>query len=401
MSLPHNWQSPDVEDTARMLSWLRELEAGVPGPVYNVKAYGSSVGAGGDDTSAIQAALNAAGAGGGTVYVPAGSYSVTNLTAPTGNQSVKIIGDGPNRTFIGAAAGSTGILLDLTYTGGAKAHVHVEGLSFHLTNAQTMTALRTQNINWLYLADLNFRYGAIGWEHVMTASTGPVYANWINFQNHTSEAIHLTGSSGLGTAGQIQNCQINVTDSSVSLTQGILVDWFTVGFVFNNVQVLGNTASSFNIHTGIKYSTSVPSGSQGAFLYFTSCVTDQIDTGNGLDLTNARGIWSANNFWGTAPSNNKDGVAITGGKEQFYVNDWISGRGMSFTSAPDKITVGSGCRFPQTSTGGGLVMPASSPPTNLIVSEDAVFYTSITNDHPKLETAVKNGWNYGRGGSYV
>jgi Pectate lyase superfamily protein len=367
---------------------------------FTPQNFSPKAGSGGDDTAAIQNAIDTAGstAGGGVVYLPTGSYAVTNLVAPANGNPVRIIGDGPQKTFLGARPGSTGILLDLTYTGSAQPNIEVSDLSIHLTNAKTMTALRTQNITRLRVSNLNFRYGTIGWEHVMLAGTGPFIADSLNFQNISGEAIHLTGSSGVGSAGAISRCFITITDSAITATQGILIDWFTTGVVFDKIQILGNVSSGLNIGSGIVYNTAVPSGLQGAFLFFTNCVTDQMNTGHGLDLTNARGIQSTGNFWSVNPGTGKAGVNINAGKQQRYANDWISGIGINFSNAPDQISVGSGCTFPQTSSGGALVMGAS-PPTNVVLAPDLSFLTSITNDVAKLDAATNRAWSWGRPGA--
>lgn len=67
--------------------------------VYNVKNYGAVGNNSADDTSAIQSALDAASsAGGGTVFVPAGTYKISSaLTLPT---SVSIAGAGMNTSII-------------------------------------------------------------------------------------------------------------------------------------------------------------------------------------------------------------------------------------------------------------------------------------------------------------
>lgn len=391
----------DVNDiVAVMAKRLLDVEEGVGTSVFNVKSSPFNAAADGvtDDTAAIQAAIDSAS--GGVCFLPAGSYAFSNLTGPADGGVCAIRGAGPDLTFLGPINGSTGVAIDLTLSS-AKPGFDVSGLSLNLTNAPTMIGLRTQKLNRNGVRRCNFRYGSIGWEHVQIQGSGPTFGDWVNFQNQTDEAFHLTGTTGLGSAGRLSNCWIQVTDSAVTMAQGVLVDWFTVGWTFNNVQVLASNSSNLNIHSGIVYNTAAPTGAQGAFLYLTNCVADQMDTGNGLDLTNARGVWSTGNFWSTLSGNSKDGVAITAGKEQFYSNDWISGRGMSFSSAPDKITVGAGCTFPQTSTGGALVMPGSSPPTNLIVSPASRFYTSITNDVPKLATATGYGWGWGRSGIYT
>lgn len=77
----------------------------VAGPVFNaVTGYGADPGGATDSTAAIQAAINAAGAaGGGVVYLPAGTYKV----APAGSAVSALRLDKPNVVLRGAGAGLT------------------------------------------------------------------------------------------------------------------------------------------------------------------------------------------------------------------------------------------------------------------------------------------------------
>jgi hypothetical protein len=79
-------QLPAIATTYRM---LKEKKPAAPANFYNITAYGAVSGTSStttDNTTAIQAALNAAStAGGGTVFVPAGYWMVQGqLTIPTG-----------------------------------------------------------------------------------------------------------------------------------------------------------------------------------------------------------------------------------------------------------------------------------------------------------------------------
>lgn len=67
------------------------LFSGLAGPVFNVKAYGAVGNGGGDDSAAIQAALNACGAaGGGIVFFPQGIYNVASATLnPSANTTIR------------------------------------------------------------------------------------------------------------------------------------------------------------------------------------------------------------------------------------------------------------------------------------------------------------------------
>jgi hypothetical protein len=77
---------------------------GLPPQWYNVRSlvYGATGNGSTDDTAAIQAALTAAiSAGGGTVYLPAGTYKVSStITANLNGTAVYIAGDGRSATYI-------------------------------------------------------------------------------------------------------------------------------------------------------------------------------------------------------------------------------------------------------------------------------------------------------------
>ena len=79
--------------------------------IYNVKDYGATGNGITDDTAAIQAAVNAAkAAGGGDVYVPAGTYIVTGHNEPSDGaimlyDNIHLYGDGMGATNIKVADG--------------------------------------------------------------------------------------------------------------------------------------------------------------------------------------------------------------------------------------------------------------------------------------------------------
>lgn len=94
--------------------------------VFNVKDFGAVGNGAIDDTSAIQAAMNAAGAA--TVYFPAGIYKVTTILTVTAVGQV-LLGEGDQSQITSSAAGAT-----ITFNGKA----YVAAYKFKLTTSGTL-----------------------------------------------------------------------------------------------------------------------------------------------------------------------------------------------------------------------------------------------------------------------
>ncbi|MES2697695.1 MAG: glycosyl hydrolase family 28-related protein [Verrucomicrobiota bacterium] len=81
----------------------------IAGPIFNVTSYGADPTGTSDSTSAIQAAINAAGsAGGGVVYMPAGTFKV----APSGANTYALLITSNNIVLRGAGTGQTFLFND-------------------------------------------------------------------------------------------------------------------------------------------------------------------------------------------------------------------------------------------------------------------------------------------------
>jgi hypothetical protein len=82
---------------------------------FNVKAYGATGDGVTDDTQAMQAAIEAAAAGGGgTVYVGPGTYRVSEGASADGTclrllDGVRLLGIGMDKSIIAMANGATGV----------------------------------------------------------------------------------------------------------------------------------------------------------------------------------------------------------------------------------------------------------------------------------------------------
>lgn len=104
---------------------LVNVATGIRGPIFNVKTstFGAAGDGTGDDSTEIQAALDAANtAGGGVVYLPEGTYRITTaLSIPV---KVHLVGDGSPQTII-TPVGCDGIDMNANYI----EYVHVTGLT--------------------------------------------------------------------------------------------------------------------------------------------------------------------------------------------------------------------------------------------------------------------------------
>lgn len=132
---------------------------GGKGQVFNVKAYGATGNGSTDDSSAVQAAINAAtAAGGGTVYFPSGTYRLgTALTFPN-DGATPVSSMNPLR-LIGASSHNNnqdrtgGSILDITETsdtyGGidlrAYGYVEIAHLMFEDTAQETIPFINVTN----------------------------------------------------------------------------------------------------------------------------------------------------------------------------------------------------------------------------------------------------------------
>lgn len=171
-------------------------EAG--GGSYNINAFGAIPDDAGDDTTAIQAAIDAAeNAGGGIVFIPTGTYNcATTLTLPS---SVAIQG---------AGEGSI-----ISYSGSSYA--------IRSDNA----ADETVEVNYVMIRDLQLIgtasashciYG-IGFKHSR-------FENLIisGFSQAGSYGIYLSGNAGAGYVGSfynvIRDCVITSNDNGIMLT---------------------------------------------------------------------------------------------------------------------------------------------------------------------------------------
>lgn len=227
------------------------------GSLMNITAYGAIGDGVADDTSAIQAAIDAAhSAGGGVVYVPAGTYRVT--------AQLEVYS---NITILGTVGGSK-LLADAVYTSGSDGMIHnASGLGDG--NSILDWNIRIQGITLDGGGDGNvltgFWFESLGNSVISQCEVtrvgrtgsgmGAVYAGTgVNFvdcyfhDNTAGSAMWVTNFKGNNSA--ISNCYIDAT----GMAHGIRSDDYTDGIL-----VTGNyvTGADYGIRLDQAYQTRV------------------------------------------------------------------------------------------------------------------------------------------------
>ena len=211
-------------------------------PVFNVKGYGVTGDGVTNDRAAIQAVMDAAGAVGGVVYFPAGTYLATSAGAslypPSG---VTISGDGPS-SILKDAVGNYSILAL-----SAVSNVVVENIAF--TGSGTLGTAGRGAV-WLYQASQvlirNIKVDAVGtcgvavgdssYVTIDNARIGNICEHGVYFSNSTDCRAMNCQITGAGQAGGVSTvvgikitggsarCRVDNCLVSGSLTEGIILD---------------------------------------------------------------------------------------------------------------------------------------------------------------------------------
>ena len=195
----------------------------VKDPAYGAVGDGST-----NDTAAIQAAIDAAeAAGGGLVYVPAGTYNVTALTIQ--ESGVILYGEGPDRS-----------ILKLTSTAGVEVEIPAETLS--------NVAIR----------DLQFRLGIAGVSYMLNLVFADTF-EMTNVQFDHGSSTYAAGSTiafrvGESNAGTMRAVSVRATAA----------DPFAVGYDLyssvtgnrGNLTVMGGLITRCDTAVRIAYSAS-------------------------------------------------------------------------------------------------------------------------------------------------
>jgi len=357
--------------------------------VFNVKDYGAKGDGSTDDTTAIQNTINAAA--GGTVYFPAGTYIYTNLSLSSLSSTVRLLGEGPERTILYPKASATSPTVTADWGSGSSIpNVRIEGIEWNLAACPTNDAIYINNVNKLYVSDCKFRQGRrqLWLGYVSAAKVSHTYH--MNFQSSGVYVAAPNPASSGNPSGQQPNVEFDtVHGEATSTNNGIAADaliWiygFCAGLTFENIWAIKSvSATTGTWGAGIRIDgPEAPSGSFGHFALMSAVNTDGVD-GPGIYLNNARQIQYTNCFLGcrSAANGGTDaGIHMYGTCQDIMSGggNWISGLGVEVDAAATVNGFYSNNDvFPQTVTGGAILINTGATLSNWTIGAGNRYYTA-------------------------
>ena len=214
--------------------------------MLNVKDYGAVGNGSTADATAIQAAINAVPAAGGTVYFPAGTYIIPKTIGLLCSKSnVRFLGESSGSILkYSLVSGATKVLLDID----SASNVSVEGITFD-GNAAVMggfvpTMLRIKQSSNVYVRGCRFVNSTGAGLALTDAASVWITGNYFKDLNYSGINLALTPAVGVYneniwiTDNYLDDCQL----SAVSGNAAIQVR--SIG-LHRNIHVLNNTVLNF------------------------------------------------------------------------------------------------------------------------------------------------------------
>ncbi len=272
-------------------------------PVYDVTAFGAVANDGLSDTAAVQAALDeAASAGGGTVYIPAGIYDVDHLNI---GSNTEMAGDRAGATVLIREPGTDQPLL----LASAVSNITVRAIAFNANKGETSgtpQCLRFLDTEHFLVTDCVL-HDSTGHTLYCSGTTNGTIRN-CEFHDGTTAAVYIVDSRDIHVTGcfsrtsgehgyQFGNCR-NVKLSAAHATEnsgsGFFIDGCD-GVVLEGCLAQSNTNSGFRVHSTALLNQNIT---------FNGCVARL--NGTGFSITDARHFELA----GCMVNENGTGVAL-------------------------------------------------------------------------------------------
>lgn len=215
--------------------------------VVSVKDFGAVGDGVNDDTAAIQAAVNATGTSGGTIYFPKGVYKVSSAIQINGRSNVRFVGVGISGSWENSSYGTT-----IQATSSA---IDV----FEFTNYSYNCSVEGMQIVGARRA-ITFTY-CLGW-----------YVEKVNLRNN------VTGIEAFGNGvGHIKGCWIRKNGTGINMLKSsgdTLIDGNDIGD--NNVGVFVGTGTVRIINNSIFYSRNAGAGAGILIDSVDGAITDAV-----------------------------------------------------------------------------------------------------------------------------
>jgi len=311
--------------------------------VFNVKDYGAVGDGSTDDTSAIQSAINAVPNSGGVVYLPRGTYKISD-TLLIGNGSSSGPSTKQNVSFIGDSGAAGGITTS-TMTGYNATTVILwygdnSGKSM-LKVRGPIVGVRVEGIYFHCKPDTNAAATAVELIHPHLSMFKRLASS-----GHSGFAFKIYGTDAPTSSGVFVNADDNLWDTiwtgvpSTTAGGGLQVGGSTIS---PRTNVARNTWVNCRFHAG-----SAGKAIELQFAdhnVFVGCSTHPDSGGVGLQLTSPSGTGgssypSANTFYNCALEGNVSGSGLSADADKNWFWPYPTGDGQAVPTASQQYAIG-------------------------------------------------------------